>query len=726
MLRLGDLLNRPGYWFPGLSSAGLLIALVVLVHLAGLPPEAACTAGDPGETVIAILPFDALSAGDLGSYSGFALSEEEVMVVLPGTATLPGEEGAVLERRRGVPFWISASRIPEHALEGAGARLVYRGSSSTVIEADPASARDLVARGFILSELELRPLGEIAKPGLAEIMLDDLLAERPLTEARRRLMSALADSVDTLDMWLTIEELAWDRKAMEYRSRYACREELGDYSAPLLVSRLTDYLAPYGGEVTVAPCLPNVWACPELPPENIVADLPGRKSGAHYIICCHYDATASREPLWNWETDPAPGADDNGTGTAVMVECARLLAPLALDVGLKFIAFSGEEEGLKGSKCYADSVSHLADSDSILGVINVDMVGYVKDRHPLLTLAYDWKSRWLSDQLEEASMIAGLETEIEPVNLTGIPMSDHFPFWQIGVPGILFIEELEGTTPVNPYYHTTNDTQDRLTMSMVGDNAGIVVSFLSRFAPMPEDTLADVELTEGSVEWDWEGRNRLDPPVAGDSIEATLRAINLGLSMDGPEPYDYEVWLGSREAGTLVHRSTETLRLLSGEYTDIDASWQTDGGTYGEVNYVFVLEPVSPDFESDISNNASDVIIETMARTAKLENLHVFPNPVEGVADASIAFNIYHPEGDFDGAVDIWLYEMLGRQIGYRRLERSPARSEIHLGRNVVDLEDFLAPGRHLPPGLYLCIAELRLLGSTIPITDKFKFAVDR
>jgi hypothetical protein len=96
------------------------------------------------------------------------------------------------------------------------------------------------------------------------------------------------------------------------------------------------------------------------------------------------------------------------------------------------------------------------------------------------------------------------------------------------------------------------------------------------------------------------------------------------------------------------------------------------------------------------------------------------------VGDAQIAFYISHPEGDFDGVVDIWIYEMLGRRIGYARLERSPAKQEIQVGPNEVDLEDFLNPGEPMPPGLYLLIADLKLLGSTGSVTDKFRFAVDR
>jgi hypothetical protein len=201
MPKLRNLLLGPESSFSGMLAMVLIAGFLLLsaghMHLAGSAPEAASVAGDPAGWVIAILPFDALSVPTLDSYSGFALSEDEVMVVLPRMAVLPesevadllGEPRAVLERRRGVPFWISALRIPEYAVEGTGASFVYRGRLSTVIEADLASARDLMARGFTLSELGLRPLGEIMKPSLADVILDDLLAGRPLTEARRRFMT---------------------------------------------------------------------------------------------------------------------------------------------------------------------------------------------------------------------------------------------------------------------------------------------------------------------------------------------------------------------------------------------------------------------------------------------------------------------------------------------------------------------------------------------------------
>jgi hypothetical protein len=684
----------------------------------------------PGDSVVAVVPREfALSSPELVSCHGFALSTEEMLIALPAQEVgrvLGGTPTKNIKPKPEFPLWIATGRLPDRAVEEAGAHVVHQSEFSTVLEADLAAAHALLSMGYKLVEVKLRRISELREPALGETLLEGLLAGKPLTGARRLFMRGLADSVDPIGIRQTIHRLSYDDEAGEYRSRYACRSDLHEDATPFIADEFARYLGPYGGEIHIAPCMPSVWNCPELPPENIVAHKPGNGTGAHYVICAHYDAIAHREPLWDWQVDPAPGADDNGTGVGVLLECARLLAPLELDVGLKFIAFSGEELGLKGSKCYVDSISLLTDADSILGVINVDMVGYLEDG-PKLELVYDWKSKWLSDQLKEAADAAEVETEIEELDLTGIPMSDHFPFWQVGIPGIMFIEELDGVNPVNPYYHTLRDTLDLLDMDQVADNARTIVSFLSRFAPLPGDTLVDIDLTQGSVEWDWEGRNDPDDaPVAGDSVKAKVRALNVGASMDGAYAYEFEVWAGRKGTGHLIHRSIETVELLTGEYAEFMTDWKTDPKMHGNVRFTFVLEPLSSDVEGDLTNNSVEVTLEIMPETAVFENLHVFPNPVTTVPDAHIAFDIYHPDGDFNGMMDIWLFDILGEQIGFGTLERSHAKSELEIGRNAVSLGRFLPSGSDLAPGLYICIAKLGFIGSATTFEATSKFAVDR
>src|SRR5690242_13734388 len=76
------------------------------------------------------------------------------------------------------------------------------------------------------------------------------------------------------------------------------------------------------------------------------------------MICAHYDSISNRSPNWNPNTTPAPGADDNGTGTAALLEYARILsqnrASLTHRVVLGF--FDGEELFFKGSGAYVSSL----------------------------------------------------------------------------------------------------------------------------------------------------------------------------------------------------------------------------------------------------------------------------------------------------------------------------------------------------------------------------------
>ncbi len=79
-----------------------------------------------------------------------------------------------------------------------------------------------------------------------------------------------------------------------------------------------------------------------------------------YIVCAHFDSVGN------------PGADDNGSGTALVLEAARVLSQYDAEYTLRFIAFDREEQGLVGSDAYVGDHS----GDDILGVVNVDMVAY--------------------------------------------------------------------------------------------------------------------------------------------------------------------------------------------------------------------------------------------------------------------------------------------------------------------------------------------------------------
>jgi len=106
--------------------------------------------------------------------------------------------------------------------------------------------------------------------------------------------------------------------------------------------------------------------------------------------------------------------------------------------------------------------------------------------------------------------------------------------------------------------------------------------------------------------------------------------------------------------------------------------------------------------------------------------LHVYPNPVRDPASASLRFEIWHPEMDFAGLVEIWIYDLGGDRVGHALLQRTHiGTKQIAIGTNTVSLASLLADA-NLAPGIYVCFAELTVTGQAGRASAKSKFAVAR
>jgi hypothetical protein len=186
---------------------------------------------------------------------------------------------------------------------------------------------------------------------------------------------------------------------------------------------------------------------------NIIATVPGKSAPEQIVIIgAHYDST-SNQPLIL-----APGADDNASGTAAVLEIARIMRDQPFDFSVRFICFSAEEIGLVGSRHYAQTAA--AAGESIVGMISLDMIGYAARTGEDLNVIANNTSGWLADLfLSAAGTYTTLPvlTSIQP-SVTG---SDHSSFWDQGFSAVLAIESYP---LVNPYYHKTTDTLDKLDM----------------------------------------------------------------------------------------------------------------------------------------------------------------------------------------------------------------------------------------------------------------------
>ena len=179
--------------------------------------------------------------------------------------------------------------------------------------------------------------------------------------------------------------------------------------------------------------------------DNVIAKLMGKTMPNEYVaVGAHYDSRS-------WSGD-APGADDNASGTAGVMEIARILSEHEFDRTIVFCAFSGEEYGLYGSKAFANRCAQ--ESKDIIGYINMDMIGYLKPGNTMLTsLIYPQTATELA-QYYTAVCAAYLPLfVVQPATLIGGD-SDHTSF---NINGYMGIFPFENVNAYSPYIHTIND-----------------------------------------------------------------------------------------------------------------------------------------------------------------------------------------------------------------------------------------------------------------------------
>lgn len=195
---------------------------------------------------------------------------------------------------------------------------------------------------------------------------------------------------------------------------------------------------------------------------NLVAS---RGEQDHYILLgAHYDTRifADRDPDPSLKEEPVPGANDGGSGVAVLLELSRTL-PEDLPVPVQIVFFDAEDNGgiedwdwILGSRAYVDHLNIIPSA-----AIIVDMVGDVD-----LKIYKEHNSdQELNEQIWEQAGLLGYEKEFLPEYKFSV-LDDHTPFLEAGIPAVDIID-LD-----YPFWHTTQDTVDKVSaksLQIVGD-----------------------------------------------------------------------------------------------------------------------------------------------------------------------------------------------------------------------------------------------------------------
>jgi len=181
--------------------------------------------------------------------------------------------------------------------------------------------------------------------------------------------------------------------------------------------------------------------------KNIIATKTGTVTPSRiYVLCGHLDSTSENA------NNMAPGAEDNGSGSAAVLAAAEVLKDEHFESTIEFVLFSGEEQGLYGSQAYVNEA--VAQGRDIRDAVNMDMISYTIDEYGV---SIEGGHTWAT--LMQA--MADAVTHYTPLSYTYSYFSwgsDHVPFQDAGIPAILAID-LDWDQ--YPYYHSSGDTYAR-------------------------------------------------------------------------------------------------------------------------------------------------------------------------------------------------------------------------------------------------------------------------
>ncbi len=200
---------------------------------------------------------------------------------------------------------------------------------------------------------------------------------------------------------------------------------------------------------------------------NVAGVLDGSDSTRPIMVCAHLDHLGTDRSGVVY-----PGADDNASGVAVMLEVARSMVSLGAipPVSIWFVSFSGEEEGLLGSAAFVKAAPELA--QSLSAVLNLDMMRSVSGLGAVVDS---------SDQAITSAVTGAIRDGASLAVMPWTGGSDHETFGRLGIPNCMF--SAHGREA--PWYHARTDTAEDLPAAALGTAASDVLRVLWRLIGVP-------------------------------------------------------------------------------------------------------------------------------------------------------------------------------------------------------------------------------------------------
>lgn len=445
--------------------AGVAVAVVALSLpslLGGAPRPPSQITPAPGEQNIeatyrgALIRLDAITAHD---YAAIVKAGARVHARIPGgttetliaTADAPAQAAlaeagfaiTVLDPdASGRRYYFVLKTVAETATLASGAGpILYEDDQQLLVRADDEPiVLDLPAQGLALSLLPDYPIA-LAEPPVAPAVA---AAVAPDPFIASLIAQLTADDISPL-----IADLSGERavrignQTVTIRTRYSYASNVHDAERYIY-----QFYQQHGIAVAYHTYGNAGW-------RNVIAELSGiERPDQVYYIGGHLDSN-SNDP-YNY----APGADDNATGSAVTMAIADILSEHRFRYTVRFVHFTGEEQGQYGSVAYARLLSSRG--ENVLGYINLDMIGWDSDGDRVIELhtGTGAASNGLGTAFIGINDTYELGLRPERKTTTASRFSDHRAFWDFGYPAFLAIENFfDDAIPRdrNPNYHRTTD-----------------------------------------------------------------------------------------------------------------------------------------------------------------------------------------------------------------------------------------------------------------------------
>lgn len=208
---------------------------------------------------------------------------------------------------------------------------------------------------------------------------------------------------------------------------------------------------------------------------NLLATHTGKQyPNQKYILCAHYDS------INLFPNEPAPGADDNASGIAAILEAARILKNIETDYTIVFALWDAEEKGLWGSEHYAFNAAR--DNDTIRGVINLDMIAYDPDDKQLFSINTDDYANSIDLGNSIYSISNTYIDSLQPmIYYPGSTQSDHRKFWEHGYSAV-FIGEAFRDGADYPFNHYSTDTIDKFNFKFFHSMSKLALATITALA----------------------------------------------------------------------------------------------------------------------------------------------------------------------------------------------------------------------------------------------------